>query len=202
MPKPFVIGLTGSIGMGKSQTAKLFAEEGVAVHDSDATIHRLYDKGGAAVAKVAAVFPGVVTDGAVNRAALSAQVAQEPQALERLEQVVHPLVSQDRDRFLADHAGDDIVVLDIPLLLETGADEGIDALVVASAPSDVQRARVLARPGMTVEKFLALLARQMPDVDKRAKAHFVIVTDKGLDHARDQVRMVLATIREKLKARS
>jgi dephospho-CoA kinase len=202
MPKPFVIGLTGSIGMGKSQTAKLFASEGVAVHDSDATIHRLYDKGGAAVEKIAAAFPGVVTDGAVNRAALSALVAQDPKALAGLESLVHPLVRQDRDQFLAAHAGDGIVVLDIPLLLETGADEGIDALVVVSAPSDVQRARVLGRPGMTPKKFEALLARQIPDVDKRAKAHFVIVTDKGLDHARDQVRMVLAAIREKLKAHS
>ena len=202
MPKPFVIGLTGSIGMGKSQTARLFADEGVAVHDSDAAIHRLYDKGGAAVEKIAVSFPGTVTDGAVNRAALSSQVADSPKALNRLEALVHPLVKQDRDQFLADHAGDTMVVLDIPLLLETGADEGIDALVVVSAPSDVQRARVLARPGMTPEKFETLLARQMPDVDKRAKAHFVIVTDKGLDHARDQVRMVLAAIREKLKAES
>ena len=198
----FILGLTGSIGMGKSQTAKLFASEGVAVHDSDATIHRLYDKGGAAVEKIAAAFPGVVTDGAVNRAALSALVAQDPKALAGLESLVHPLVRQDRDQFLAAHAGDGIVVLDIPLLLETGADEGIDALVVVSAPSDVQRARVLGRPGMTPKKFEALLARQIPDVDKRAKAHFVIVTDKGLDHARDQVRMVLAAIREKLKAHS
>jgi len=143
-----------------------------------------------------------VTDGAVNRAALSALVAQDPKALAGLESLVHPLVRQDRDQFLAAHAGDGIVVLDIPLLLETGADEGIDALVVVSAPSDVQRARVLGRPGMTPKKFEALLARQIPDVDKRAKAHFVIVTDKGLDHARDQVRMVLAAIREKLKAHS
>jgi dephospho-CoA kinase len=198
MPKPFVIGLTGSIGMGKSQTAKLFAGEGVPVHDSDATIHRLYDKGGAAVEKIAAAFPGTVSGGAVDRAALSVRVAADPQALTQLEALVHPLVKQDRDRFLADHAADAIVVLDIPLLLETGADNGVDALVVVSAPSEVQRARVLARPGMTAEKFKVLLARQVPDVDKRAKAHFVIVTDKGLDHARDQVRMVLAAIREKL----
>ena len=198
MPKPFVIGLTGSIGMGKSQTAKLFAAEGVAVHDSDAVIHRLYDKGGAAVEKIAASFPGTVIDGAVNRTALSARVAEDPKALAQLEALVHPLVKQDRDRFLAIHTGADIVVLDIPLLLETGADEGLDALVVVSAPSDVQRDRVLARPGMTERKFDALLARQLPDVDKRAKAHFVIVTDKGLDHARDQVRMVLAAVREKI----
>ena len=199
MSKPFVIGLTGSIGMGKSQTAKLFAAEGVAVHDSDAAIHRLYGKGGAAVEKIASWFPETIVDGAVNRAALSARVAEDPKALARLEALVHPLVKQDRDRFLADHAGADIVVLDIPLLLKPAPMKALMRLVVVSAPSDVQRARVLARPGMTEQKFDALLARQLPDVDKRAKAHFVIVTDKGLDHARDQVRMVLAAIREKPK---
>ena len=197
--RSYVIGLTGSIGMGKSQTAKLFAAEGVPVHDADATIHRLYDKGGAAADKIAATFPGTVKDGAVDRAALSALVARDPAVLGRLESLVHPLVAQDRDRFLAQHMQAPIVVLDVPLLLETGGLEGIDALVVVSAPSEVQRARVLARPGMSAEKFEALSARQVPDVDKRAKAHFVIVTDKGVEHARDQVRMVLAVIREKLK---
>jgi dephospho-CoA kinase len=195
-----VIGLTGSIGMGKTETARLFAAEGVPVHDADAAIHRLYDKGGAAVEKVAAAFPGVVTKGAVDRAALFAQVAADPGALARLENLVHPLVTADRAQFLAAHREAELVVLDIPLLLETGLENDIDALVVVSAPSEVQRQRVLARPGMSVEKFEALLARQLPDVEKRAKAHFVIVTDQGLAHARDQVRMVLATIREKLNS--
>jgi dephospho-CoA kinase len=197
--KPFIIGLTGSIAMGKSETARLFAAEGVPVHDSDAVIHKLYGKGGAAVAKIAEVFPGVVRDGAVDRAALSATVMRDPGGLKKLEALVHPLVAADRQAFLAGAKGEAIVVLDIPLLFETGADAQMDALVVASAPAEVQRARALSRPGMSVEKFESLLARQLPDVEKRAKAHFVVVTDQGMDHARDQVRMILAAIREKIQ---
>jgi dephospho-CoA kinase len=197
--RPYVIGLTGSIGMGKTETAKLFAAEGVPVHDADAAIHRLYGQGGAAVERVAAAFPAAVKDGAVDRTVLSAAAATDPQVLARLESLVHPLVRADRDRFLAEHQDAAVVALDIPLLLETGRENEVDAVVVVSAPSAVQRARVLARPGMNEQKFDALLARQLPDVEKRAKAHFVIVTDKGLDHARDQVRMVLAAIREKLR---
>ena len=200
--RPYIIGLTGSIGMGKSQTAKLFAAEGVPVHDADATIHRLYGKGGAAVAEIAAVFPDAVRDGAVDRNTLSARVAGDAGALARLETLVHPLVAADRDRFLVEHQDTPIVVLDIPLLLETGAEEDIDALVVVSAPAEVQRARVLARPGMSAEKFDALLARQLPDAQKRAKAHFVIVTDRGVEQAREQVRMVLAAVRDRLKAKN
>ena len=198
--KPFIIGLTGSLAMGKSETARLFAEEGVPVHDADAAIHRLYDRNGAAVAGIAAAFAGAVRDGAVNRAALSAQVAADPAALARLEALVHPLVAAERDAFLvaAMARGEKIVLFDIPLLFETGAEVGMDALVVASAPLEVQRQRALARPGMSAEKFAALSARQMPDVDKRARAHFVVVTDKGLDHARDQVRLILSEIRRKL----
>jgi len=198
--RPFVIGLTGSIGMGKSETAKLFAGEGVPVHDSDAAIHGLYAKGGPAVEKIAALFPDAVQDGAVDRAKLSAMVAADPAALKRLETLVHPLVAADRDQFLASHSDAPIVLLDIPLLLETGLEKDVDAVVVVTAPSQVQQMRVMARPGMTEEKFAGLLSRQLSDVDKRAKAHFVIVTDKGLDHARDQVRMMLATIRDRLKA--
>ncbi|HWY62695.1 MAG TPA: dephospho-CoA kinase [Rhizomicrobium sp.] len=199
--KPFIIGLTGSIAMGKSETAKLFAAEGVWVHDADAAIHKLYGKGGAAVAKIAEAFPGTVRDGAVDRAALSARVAGDPQALEKLESLVHPLVAEERDAFLraAEQKGEAIVLLDIPLLFETGAEAGLDALVVASAPAMVQRTRALSRPGMTAEKFESLLSRQLPDVDKRARAHFVVVTDKGQDHARDQVRMILTAIREKIQ---
>jgi len=197
--KPFVIGLTGSLAMGKSETARLFAAEGVPVHDADATIHKLYAKGGAAVEKVAAAFPGALSDGAVDRTALSRLMSGDAAALKKLEALVHPLVVADRDAFLAANRNAEIVVLDIPLLLETGAEQGIDALVVVSAPASVQRQRALKRPGMSEEKFNTLLARQVPDVEKRAKAHFVIVTDQGLEHARAQVKMVLAAIREKIQ---
>ena len=199
MRRPYVIGLTGSISMGKSETARLFATEGVPVHDADAVIHKLYGKDGAAVEKIAKAFPGTVKDCAVDRAALSRLVAGDAAALKRLETLVHPLVIRDRDEFLARHRGTEIVVLDIPLLLETGADEGIDALVVVSAPESIQRERALKRPGMTEEKFQALLARQLPDVEKRQQAHYLVMTDKGLDHAREQVRMILADIRAKLE---
>ena len=197
MARPYVIGLTGSIGMGKSQTAALFAAEGIPVYDSDAAIHRLYAQGGAAVEKIAEKFPGAVKNGAVDRAALSAQVAGNPEKLALLESLVHPLVAAEQDRFLAATAAD-IVVLDIPLLFETGAEDDVDAVVVASAPAPIQRQRVLARPGMTEEKFAALNARQLPDAQKRAQAHYVVMTDQGLDHAREQVKMILADVREKL----
>ena len=192
-----MIGLTGSIGMGKTETAKLFAEQGVPVHDADAAIHRLYARGGAGVAKIAAVFPGAVKDGAVDRGALSALVTGDPQKIARLESLMHPLVVADQAQFLRETKAD-IVLLDIPLLFESGADKNLDAIVVASAPSEIQRARVLARPGMTEEKFSALHARQMPDAQKRAQAHYVVMTDKGLDHAREQVKMILADVREKI----
>lgn len=198
--KPYVIGLTGSIAMGKSETAKLFAAEGVTVHDADAAIHKLYGKGGAAAARIASIFPDAVRDGAVDRAAMSAAVAGNPAALAKLEALVHPLVAAERNAFLreAEAKGTPVVLLDVPLLFEIGAEAGMDAVVVVSAPQTVQRARALERPGMTVEKFDALHARQMPDVEKRAKAHYVVVTDKGLDHARDQVRMILSEIARKL----
>jgi dephospho-CoA kinase len=192
--KPFVIGLTGSIGMGKSETAKLFARQGVPVFDADAAVHDLY--AGEAAAMIEAAFPGSTKNGAVDRAALASKVTGDKAALSRLESLMHPLVAQKRADFLADHANDAIVLLDVPLLLETGIP--VNAVVVASAPHDVQRARVLARPGMTEEKFTALLARQMSDAQKRAQAHYVVMTDQGLDHARDQVTMILADIRAKL----
>jgi len=195
--KPFAIGLTGGIGMGKSETAKLFAEEGVSVHDADAAITRLYGKGGAAVEAIAKAFPGTVKDGAVDRAQLSARVVADPGALARLEQLVHPLVQRDRKDFL-EHAGAPIVLFDIPLLFEIGAEREMDAVVVASAPEEVRRARVLARPGMTADKFESLKARQLDDAKKRQQAHYVVMTDKGLDHAREQVRMILAEIRKKI----
>ncbi len=193
--KPFVIGLTGAIGMGKSETAKLFAGEGVPVFDADAAIHDLY--AGEAAAMIEAAFPGSTRNGAVDRAALGRLVTGDPAALARLESLMHPLVAQRREEFLA-QATAPIVVLDIPLLLETGAQ--VDAVVVATAPEQVQRQRVLARPGMTEAKFNALAARQMTDAQKRAQAHYLVMTDKGLDHARDQVKMILAGIRAKLHA--
>jgi len=199
MPKPFVIGLTGSIGMGKSETAKLFAAEGVVVHDADAVIARLYARGGAAVEIVGREFPGAIRDGAVDRAALSALVLKDEAALQKLEKLVHPLVEAERQKFLRETVAP-IILFDIPLLFETGADEEMDAIVVASAPEATQRARVLARPGMTVEKYESLKARQMDDAEKRQQAHYVVMTDKGLDHARQQVKMILADIRNKLAA--
>jgi dephospho-CoA kinase len=201
--RPFVIGLTGSIAMGKSETASLFAEEGIAVHDADAVIHKLYGKGGAAVDRIAAAFPEAVRNDSVDRTVLSRLVVDDPAALKKLEALVHPLVAEEREGFLAAarSRGDDIVLLDIPLLFETGAEERLDAVVVASAPGAVQRERALARPGMSEAKFEALLSRQMPDVEKRARAHFVVVTDKGVEHAREQVKMILAAIREKIQKR-
>ncbi len=181
--------------MGKSETARLFAEAGVPVFDADAAIHALY--AGEAAPMIEAAFPGSTRDGAVDRAALAKLVMADPQALARLESLMHPLVADLRSRFLAGNPAP-LVVLDIPLLLETGTP--VDAVVVASAPEHVQRARVLARPGMTDGKFAALLARQMSDMEKRAQAHYVVMTDQGLDHARDQVKMILAEIRTKLHA--
>lgn len=195
MAKPFVIGLTGSIGMGKTETAKLFAAEGVPVFDADAVVHDLYQ--GEAAAMIEAAFPGSTKHGVVDRTALAAKIAGDAGALQRLESLIHPLVEDRRADFL-DQAKTDIVVLDVPLLLETGMET--DAVVVATAPGDVQRRRVLARPGMTEARFQALLARQISDVEKRARAHYLVITDKGLDHAREQVRMILADIRNKIRA--
>jgi dephospho-CoA kinase len=190
-----VIGLTGSIGMGKSETARLFASEGIPVFDADATIHELY--AGEAAVMIEAAFPGTTRNGAVDRALLSKAVTADPGALERLEALMHPLVAERRAEFLA-LTDAPIVLLDIPLLLETGT--SVDAVVVATAPEHVQRERVLARPGMTQAKFASLLSRQMSDAQKRAQAHYLVITDKGLDHAREQVKMILADIRTKISA--
>jgi dephospho-CoA kinase len=189
-----VIGLTGSIGMGKSETARLFAAEGVPVFDADAAVHDLY--AGEAATMIEAAFPGTTKGGAVDRALLSKKVAGDPAALQRLEGLMHPLVADRRDSFLKNSEAP-IVVLDIPLLLETGLK--VDAVVVATAPEEVQKQRVLARPGMTEERFAGLLARQMSDAEKRAQAHYLVATDKGLDHAREQVKMILADVRAKIK---
>lgn len=192
-----LIGLTGSIGMGKSTTAILFAEEGVPIYDADAAVHALYAVGGAAVEPVEAAFAGVVVDGAIDRERLSAQVLGNPEAMKRLEQIVHPLIAKSRTDFLneAEQAGADLAILDIPLLFETGGEKHLDSIIVVSAPADLQRQRVLERPGMTETKLDAILARQTPDADKRARANFVIDTSGGLDHARVQVRATLAKLR-------
>ena len=197
-PEPYVIGLTGGIGMGKSETARLFAAEGIPIHDSDVVTARLYGKGGLAVEAIARAFPGVVKDGAVDRAALSAQVIGNPDKFKQLEALVHPLVAAERLEYRRNTRAP-IIIFDVPLLYETGAEAEVDAVVVATAPDQVQRERVLARSGMTAEKFEALKARQMSDAEKRQQAHYVVMTHKGLDHARGQVRMILADIRAKLK---
>lgn len=189
-----VLGLTGSIGMGKSTTARMFMDEGVPVHDSDEAVHRLY--AGVAAPLVEARFPGTVVDGAVDRDRLSKAVIGKPHALRDLEAIVHPLVRADADAFLARHhaAGAPLAVLDIPLLYETGGRGRVDRVVVVTAPAAVQRERVLARPGMTEEKFAAILARQVPDAEKRARADYVIDTGEGLEAARAAVRALIAEV--------
>jgi dephospho-CoA kinase len=192
--RPFVIGLTGSVGMGKSATAKMFAEEGVPVHDSDAVVHRLY--AGEAVDAIEQAFPGATADGKVDRVRLAAMVLGDEAALARLVAIVHPLVRASSETFLdnAQARGDAVVVLDIPLLFETAQDDRCDAIVVVSAPASVQRQRVFERPGMTEQKFAAILAKQMPDADKRRKADFVVDTSKGFDAARAQVHDILRAV--------
>ena len=193
MKRPFVIGLTGSIGMGKSTTAAMFAEAGVPVWDADAAVHRLYARGGTAVEPMAALYSPAVVDGEVRREILRDWIDRDPSALRRIEELVHPLVAADRAEFLA-HADSDVVVVDVPLLFETGGEGAVDAVVVVSAPPEVQRARVLARPGMSEARLDAILARQMPDAEKRARADFVIPT-VTLEAARQAVQDVLNSIR-------
>jgi dephospho-CoA kinase len=199
----FLIGLTGSIGMGKSETAKMFAKLGVPVYDSDAAVHKLYEPGGAAVPEIEKAFPGTVHAGAVDRAALSRTLAADPDGFKRLEAIVHPLVAREQVKFReqALKDGADMIVLDIPLLFETGGHARMDAVVVISAPHHIQRERVLARPGMSADKLDQILSRQTPDAEKRAKAHFVVETDQGLDHAFAQVKQIVATLKATLKER-
>jgi len=194
---PLRVGLTGSIGMGKSETAKMFAKLGIPVYDADAAVARLYEPGGLAVGALEKAFPGVVKEGRVDRDTLSKRVVGNEAETKRLQSIVYPMMGAERQRFVdeASARGADIVVFDIPLLFETGGHAAMDAVVVCSAPSHVQRERVLARPGMTSEKFDFLLSRQMADEEKRAKAHFVVVTDKGLDHAFEQVKMIVTELR-------
>ena len=192
------IGLTGSIGMGKSTTAAMFREAGIPVYDADAAVAELYLSGGAAVAPLEAAFPGVTRDGAVDREALRQRVLGDDEAMAKLNALVHPLLGQDRIGFFARaKASDaDLVVLDIPLLFETGGQANMDAVVVVSAPADQQRARVLARPGMTPERLDAILARQTPDAEKRMRADFVVDTGQGVEFARAQVAQIIATLRD------
>ena len=191
-----VIGLTGSIGMGKSETARMFAEQGVPVCESDAIVHRLYEKDGAAVAPVAAAFPDVRDDGGIDREKLSRHLAANAEDFARLEAIVHPLVRAEQENFLKDARKRNVrfAVLDIPLLFETGRDRDVDRIVVVSAPAEVQRRRVLARPGMDEAKFAAILARQVPDAEKRARADFIVDSAHGFDHARRQVRDIIAAL--------
>lgn len=189
----FKLGLTGSIGMGKSTTAEMFVAEGCALWDADAAVHRLYAQDGAAVAPMRQAFPEAIVDGAVSRDKLKDIITQDPQALARIEKIVHPLVAQDREAFLTQ--GDaDITVLDIPLLFETGADAWMDAVVVVSVNYEEQRRRLLERARMTRAQFEAIMEKQAPDAEKRAKADYVIETDT-LEHAREQVQAVVREIR-------
>src|SRR5262249_20607496 len=190
----FILGLTGSLGMGKSTTARLFAEAGVPVHDADAVVHRLY--GGEAVPAIEAAFPGVTRDGKVERDRLAARGPGDDAAPRRLRAIVPPRVQEAERRLIAEAEarGDKVVVLDIPLLFETGGDRRVDAVVVVSAPPEVQRARVLERPGMTPDKLAVVLARQMPDAEKRRRADFVVDTSSGVEAARAEVRAILAAV--------
>jgi dephospho-CoA kinase len=192
-----VLGLTGSIGMGKSATAKMFAEAGVPVHDSDETVHRLY--AGKAAPLVEAAFPGTTQAGVVDRVKLAGKVLGDAAALKKLEAIVHPLVRADADAFLSKHraAGAPIAVLDIPLLFETGGRDRVDRVVVVTASPEIQRERVLARPGMSEEKFSSILAKQVPDAEKRRRADFIIDTGLGFDAARKAVGAIIAELGDK-----
>ena len=193
-----IIGLTGSIGMGKSTTAEMFRAEGCPVFDADAAVHALYAKGGKAVPIIRAVFPDAIKDGAVNRAVLGDYMRADPLELKVLESFIHPLVSEAREAFFAGHKDADIVVIDVPLLFETGLDKAVHKIVVVTAPAEVQRQRVMAREGMTAELFDSLLSRQMPDAEKRKRAQFLIFTDRGLESAREQVQEILTELRSGL----
>lgn len=193
----FLLGLTGSIGMGKSTTAEMFADEGCAVWDADAAVHRLYAKGGAAVDLIKALFPQVIVDSGVSRPALRTIISDTPDALRQIERIVHPLVAQDRAVFI-EAAKADIVVLDIPLLFETGSAAYMDAVVCVTVPAEIQQKRLMERGTMTLAQFEAIKAKQMPNTEKCARADYVIETDT-IEHARHQVQDVVADIRGKLR---
>ena len=189
-----ILGLTGSIGMGKSTVAQMFADRGVPVFDADAAVHKLQGKGGRLVTQIEAMFPGTTNSDGVDRKALGEQVLNDTPALRRLEALVHPAVGKERTEFLADNEAAPLIVFDIPLLFETGGESRVDKVVVVSAPADVQRARVLARPGMSEARFESILARQTPDAEKRARADFVIQTGGSLDETRGAVDAVIACL--------
>ena len=194
------VALTGSIGMGKSTVAAMFREEGVPVFDADAVVHRLQGAEGALVAEIEAHFPGTTGPAGVDRGALAERVLAAPASLRRLEALVHPAVAREREAFLAAHAETPLVVLDIPLLFEKQGWRGVDRIAVVSAPAEIQRTRVLARPGMTADKFERILAQQLPDSEKRARADFIIETGVPLEQTRDSVRRIVACLREAPKA--
>jgi dephospho-CoA kinase len=196
--RPFVLCLTGSVAMGKTTAARFFAEAGVPVHDSDAVVHALYE--GEAVPAIERAFPGSTANGKVDRGKLAAMVLNDSAALQRLEAIVHPLVSASRDRFVAEQHGVPVVLFDVPLLFETGLDRGCEAVVVVSAPPEVQRRRAFERPGMTDEKFAALVAKQMPDAEKRRRANFVVDSSGDFEQTRAQVRDILHRV-AKMKRR-
>lgn len=189
-----ILGLTGSIGMGKSTTAKLFAEAGAPVYDADATVHLIYE--GEAASAIESAFPGTTVDGKVDRTRLSAQVVHRPEAMKQLEQIVHPMLRAHHQKFLSDaeQSGAPVAVVDVPLLFETGGEKRVDAVVVVTTDADTQRQRILARDNMTAEKLDAILARQLPDAEKRQRADFVVDTSHGLDPVRERVREILAEV--------
>jgi len=186
-----ILGLTGSIGMGKSTTAKLFMEAGVPVYDADAAVHRLYE--GEAAPAIEAAFPGTTVNGKVDRNKLSAQVVHDPAAMKQLESIVHPMLGASRQKFLldAEQSGAPVAVIDVPLLFETGGEKRVDAVVVVTTTPEIQRQRILARDNMTPEKLDAILARQLPDAEKRARADFVVDTSDGLEPVRARIRDIL-----------
>ncbi len=196
MKRPFIIGLTGSIGMGKSTTAQMFADAGCAIWDADAAVHRIYDKGGLAVEPIRKILPNAIINGAVDREVLKNEIARNPAVLPEIEIIVHPLVAQDRADFIA-NSDAEIVVVDVPLLFEIGAEKTVDFVVVVSAPPDIQRKRVMARGTMDAETFATILAKQMPDSEKRQRADFVIETDM-LESAAQAVREVLEIVKNRL----
>ena len=192
-----LVALTGSIGMGKSTTAKMFADAGVPVWDADAAVHLLYGPGGAGSVAIKSLIPQAVTDEGVNRDILRAAIIEDPALLKQVEALIHPLVGDSRREFLdqARGRGDAIAVCDIPLLFETGGEKAFEKIVVVSAPADVQRERVLSRPGMTEEAFLTILAKQVPDAEKRARADYIVDTSLGMDAARDQVKAIIEDLK-------
>jgi len=197
----FILGLTGSLAMGKSATAQMFVDEGVPLHDADAVVHRLYD--GEATAAIEAAFPGTTANGKVDRTKLGKRVLGDAAAIKRLEQIVHPMVTAASAKFLAEAeaSGAPVAVLDVPLLFETSGDKRCDAVVVVSAPAELQRRRALERPGMTEDKFAAIVGKQISDEEKRRRADFVVDTSQGFDHARQQVREILRAVAKMPKRR-